>query len=296
MRHRLGYLCPLVFVRLLFPAEANSSSPKQLDGSSNHEIVDQVPFELRDGHLIILKGALPGLDRKVNILIDTGATTTFVNRELARRVGLRTLPNMGIKSAAFGSPVKVERVVVRELQLGRRLITRSCLAADLPWNDIDIVAGLDILRATSLTIDYEGSNLVFGARSRNEASVVLEDAEGLLVVPSTIGGQTVRLAVDTGAHSTVIYQKSAGGWGRQARGEKQVLLAHSGGRVPARQITVPDLRIGNRVISHPTVVILEAGSGKSRLDGFLATVALGSKRIHFDFERKALSLDSSDSE
>jgi predicted aspartyl protease len=252
---------------------------------------DEVPFELREGHLAI-KGSLPGLDRKVNVVIDTGATTTYVQRKLAKRAGMRRLPDMGIKSFAFGAEMKVERVILRDLQLGHRLITRSCLAADLPLKEVDIVIGLDILRGTSLTIDYERSKVVFGGAGINKTPVALESEEALLVVPVTINGQIVRLAVDSGAHLTAIYRKSVASWAQQRfLGEKSVRVAHSGGFVPARQITVPSLQIGGTEIGRPTLVILETENARSKIDGFLAPASLGLNRVHFDFQQGTLSID-----
>jgi len=252
---------------------------------------DEVPFELRDGHLIVVKGSLPGLDRMANLLVDTGATDTVVNRRLARRIGLRVLPDMGIKLAAFGSGMKVERVLVRELGLGRRVITRSCLSADLPWKDIDIVIGIDILRGASLTIDYETSKLVFDGPGGSEPRAAFKSQEGLVVVPVVMNGQTLRLAVDTGAHLIAVYRKSIEAWGQRVHGEKRVEIAHGGGFTEARQITLSSLEIGAAKISRPIVAILETDSPNSKIDGFLGTASLGLKRIHFDFQRQALSIE-----
>jgi len=270
----------------LFGADSDQASDL-----SDSQIVDEATFELRDKHLIVVRGSLPGIDRKVNLLIDTGATATLVNRRLARRAGLPNLPDMGIKLSAFGYGMKVERVLLRELQLGRRVITRSCLAADLPLKDIDIVVGLDILRGTSLTIDYEKSKVVFGGSSASQASVVLENEQDLVIVPVTINGQTVRLAVDTGAHSTVVYRKSAESWGKRIIGEKRVKVAHSGGFVQARQVTLSILKIGGMAIERPTLSILETENRTSKIDGFLAAASLGVTRIHFDFQRQAFSIE-----
>ncbi|RPI21094.1 MAG: hypothetical protein EHM61_25590 [Acidobacteria bacterium] len=252
---------------------------------------DEVPFELRDGHLIVIKGTLAGLDRMANLLVDTGAAATVVNRKLARQVGLRVFPDMGIKLAAFGSGMKVERVLVRELGLGRRVITRSCLSADLPWKDIDIVIGLDILSGASLTIDYERDLLVFGAAGVTEGSTPFESQEGLLVAPVAMNGRTLRLAVDTGAHMIAVYRKSVEDWGKRVIGEKRTKVAHSGGFIEAREITLPSLEIGTAKISRPAVAILQTDNPNSKIDGFLGTASLGLKRIHFDFQRQALSIE-----
>lgn len=260
-------------------------------GLFGQQAEDEVPFELRDGHLIVVKGSLPGLDRMANLLIDTGSTVTLVSRKLTKRLGLRVLPDMGIKLAAFGSAMKVERVIVRELGLGRRVITRSCLSADLPWKDIDIVIGVNILRGTSLTIDYERSRLLFGDLGASEAATAFESREGLVVVPVSLNGRTLHLAVDSGAHLIAIYPRSTEGWGKRVIGEKRVELAHSGGFIEARQITLPSLQIGSIGINRPTVAILETDNPNSKIDGFLGTASLGLKRIQFDFQRQALWIE-----
>jgi len=264
----------------------------QSAGLLGQQAEDEVPFELRDGHLIVVKASVPGLDRMANLLVDTGATDTVVNRKLARQVGLRALPVMGIKLAAFGSGMKVERVLLRELRLGRRLITRSCLSADLPWKDIDVVIGVDILRGGSFTIDYASSRLMFGGAGASEAAATaFESQEGLVVITVVLNGQTLRLAVDTGAHLIAVYGKSVEGWGKRVIGEKQVKVAHGGGFIEARQITLPSLEIGAARISRPAVAILEADNPNSKIDGFMGTASLGLKRIHFDFQRQNLWIE-----
>jgi len=143
-----------IFGRLLALVVALLSVSRPCAASVQVPVLDEVPFKLVDGYLIVVKGSLPGLARTVNVLIDTGATATFVDRRLAIAAGLRDLPPMGVTSTAFGSPLDVERVVIDGLLLGGRIITRSCLAADLPRDDIDIILGLDVLRGTSLRFSY----------------------------------------------------------------------------------------------------------------------------------------------
>jgi predicted aspartyl protease len=239
-----------------------------------------------------VKGTLPGVARTVNVLIDTGATATLINRKLARTAALRNLPPLGVTLTAFGLPLAVERVVIDDLRLGGRIITRSCLAADLGRDDIDIILGLDVLRGTSLTIDYEHSKLRFGASSSKAQSAVLEEEEGLLVVPVTLNGKTMRLAVDTGAHITVIYQESCPVGNRRTQDEKLVTIAHSGGATVARQFTLYDLQVGEAWIGRTSLAVLTIDNNQSTIDGFLGTASLGLKRVHLDFELQALRIES----
>jgi predicted aspartyl protease len=279
----------VAFVTLIRPVSVSAGQLYETSGQFQSQAVDELSFKLLHGHFVVVTGSLPGLDRKVNLVIDTGSTHTFVSRKLARRVGLLNRPYLGVDCAAFGSKQKVQVVVLKGLQLGRRLITRPCLAGDLPWGDIDIVVGVDILRQSSLTIDYEKSKLVFGGASLSEATVALENEQGLPVVPVTIKGLTVRLVVDSGAHLTSVYRESVDSWGKNAIHEKWVRVAHGGGLVPARKMAVPSVEFAGLRISQPRVVILEAENSKFNIDGFLGTASLGLKRIHLDFERRVLS-------
>ncbi len=267
-------------------------SVSRLDaGSVPVAAFDEVPFKLVDGYLIVVNGTLPGVAQTVNVLIDTGATATLINRKLARTAGLRNLPPLGVTLTTFGLPVAVERVVIDGLRLGGRIITRSCLAADVRRDDIDIVLGLDVLRGTSLTIDYEHSKLRFGASSPKEQSAVFKEEEGLLVVPVTLNGKTMRLAVDTGAHITVLYQESCPVGNRRTQDEKLVKIAHSGGSTVARQFTLYDLQVGEAWIGRTSLAVLTVGNKESTIDGFLGTANLGLKRVHLDFELQALRIE-----
>ena len=48
---------------------------------------EEVPFELQQGHLILVKGSI-GNSGDLTFLIDTGATTTLVNRPIAKKMKL----------------------------------------------------------------------------------------------------------------------------------------------------------------------------------------------------------------
>ena len=72
-------------------------SVSRLDAASVPVAVfDEVPFKLVDGHLIVVKETLPGVARTVNVLIDTGATATLINRKLARTAGLAVCPRWAL--------------------------------------------------------------------------------------------------------------------------------------------------------------------------------------------------------
>jgi len=259
-------------------------------GPADDQDRDEIPFEFFQGHLIIVKAFLPGLVRKANLLIDTGATATVVNRELADQLNMDRISDGGVgtRASAFGAAMKVERVVLRQLHLGRRVISRPCLAAELPWKEVDILVGLDILRTASLTIDYQKRKVAFGQGFAAGQPVPFEIVQKLVVAPVKLHGLTLRLVVDTGALSPVVYEKSVEAWGQEVSGQKRVKLVHGGGTMKARQVTLPDGQIGGMELADIGVFILPNQDGNPATDGFLGPASLGLETIHLDFERQAL--------
>jgi len=254
---------------------------------------DELPFDLLLGHMIIVKGFLPGLTRKANLLIDTGSTVTVVNRELVKQLRMDRISDKGgeTKASAFGSEMKVERVVLRQLQLGRRRISRPCLAADLPWKEVDILIGLDILRATSLTIDYAKRKVAFGAGFGAGQPVFFQNEQNLAVVPVTMAGVALRLVIDTGAHLPVVYEMRVEGWGEKVPGQKRAKVVHGGGTMQAMRVTVSEAQIGEKRLTDLGVLVLPNKNSHPALDGFLGTASLGLNRIHLDFAHQALYLE-----
>jgi len=249
---------------------------------------DEVPFEFLQGHLIIVKAFIPGLVRKANLLIDTGASVTVVNRELADQLSLDRISDGGVgtRASAFGAAMKVERVVLRQLHLGRRVISRPCLAGELPWKEVDILVGLDILRTASLTVDYQKRKVAFGQAFAAGQRVPFEIVQKLVVAPVKLHGVTLRLVVDTGALSPVVYQKRVEAWG-EALGQKRVKLVHGGGTMKARLITLPAGEIGKVEFADIAVHILPDEHSNPAIDGFFGPGSLGLERIHLDFESQA---------
>jgi predicted aspartyl protease len=55
---------------------------------------------LLQGHLVVVKAFLPGVIRKANLLIDTGATATVVSRDLANRLDTDRISDKGVAAKA----------------------------------------------------------------------------------------------------------------------------------------------------------------------------------------------------
>ena len=157
---------------------------------------------------------------------------------------------------------------------------------------IDAIVGLDVLARTSFSIDYRKRVLRFSSDGREESAAPLELAWPFLTVRMTIAGQQVRLLVDTGSSDLVLFKSrmpaalSDAPW----RGDKTVQYASGAARLV--RLELRQVRLGTRVWpALPAWSLDRVPDGYPlSIDGVLGVVALGCRRVQFDFERNELRL------
>ena len=102
----------------------------------------------------------------------------------------------------------------------------------------------------------------------------------------------VRLIVDTGLQGIVLYEERLRRSVPGLRTSGSIKTASMGGRVPAKQATLPDVVFGNR--NRELLVVLLPAPPEGMLpgiNGIVGIAALQARRVHFDFYRKALTWD-----
>jgi aspartyl protease family protein len=119
---------PALFDRLLKPAE---SAPEKTPLIAVNRMAPPEPAEVLQGRKVRLvadeRGHFSGdfklNGRKVNAMIDTGATVVAINLSTARRIGVNVLPNdfQHSVNTANGS-VRAAAVTIDTLQIGRIFI------------------------------------------------------------------------------------------------------------------------------------------------------------------------------
>lgn len=254
------------------------------------EGVEEVPFELYQHHLIVAKGSIGPLNG-LSLLIDTGTIPSVVDDRIARKLRLQAEPSVLI---AFGREVQVPSAVVDGIRMGS-LQTGSIPVgvgnlSYLAGIRVDAIVGLDVLARTNFSIDYDARVLSFASDGREALIAPMEIAWPFITVRLTIAGEQVRLLIDTGSRDLVLFKArmpaalSRSPW----KGEKTVQYASG----PARLLRLELRQVGLGVHIWDK---LEAWSLDRSLDGYppeidgvLGVLALGCKRVRFDFERGEL--------
>jgi hypothetical protein len=259
----------------------------------------EIPFRL-DGHLIVVDASI-GLTGRLRFMIDTAATATVVDRKVIKALGLEQLPEES-RIVALGQVTKANRFRIPVLQIGPVFAMLNCHEADLACLGVDGIIGLDLLRdqtrlascetnevikSGSLTIDFKTRKLHFGVRTQLEHTVPLEASNPEIIVVAMIQGHSLRLAVDTGSHTIVLYKESQMGWldpRGMLLGARFYQLGRMGG---GKQVILPNMELGNSRWTNPSGILMDIPNEAK--DGLLSVWQLDLKIVHFDFERNLMS-------
>ena len=251
------------------------------------ETAIEVPFELYQHHLIVTKGSIGPLNG-LSLLIDTGTIPSIVDDRIARKLHVQAEPSTLV---AFGQSVSIQSAMFDGLRIGARQPGQVPAGiSDLSYLKgvrIDAIVGLDVLARTSFSVDYRKRVLRFSADDRVESVAPLELVWPFLTVQMTIGGQQVRLLVDTGSSDLVLFKSripsalSPFPW----RGDKTVQYAFGAARL--QRLDLRQVRLGARVWdSLPAWALDRLPDGyPPSIDGVLGVLALGCQRVQFDFEK-----------
>lgn len=137
------------------------------------EPIAEVPFELYQHHLIVVKGSIGRLNG-LTLLIDTGTIPSIVDARIARKLKLHAEPSTLI---SFGQEVPVKSAVLDGFSIGPLESGRvPAGVGDLSYLQgvrVDAIVGLDVLARTSFSIDYQrqvNEICLRGARRRSCAA------------------------------------------------------------------------------------------------------------------------------
>ncbi len=248
----------------------------------------EIPFKLYRDYAIVVRGSVGQRDR-LNFLIDTGSSSTVVERSLARKLRLTTSPR---SISVFESTVVVEEARLPSLQLGPlQVAPLSVVVQDLSSLQevfsvrIDAIVGIDVLSRSSFTVDYEGRKLMWGLVEPLSDAVSCDPRFPYPTVPLEIGNRTFRVFVDTGAQELALFENRTGAipGTRVVREETRTVM--SGREVAVQRVEFKELTLGTTHWAHREGSLMEG----SPFDGTLGPRWLGAKRIRFDFEHKVIS-------
>jgi len=252
---------------------------------------NELSMKVVGGYLIEVQGSIGG-HRALNFLLDTGATTSAIDRKLAEQLGLATHSS---KMVSFDKTLHVQWCVLPELVYGEeRAVNIKVAVEDLRYlgtdgAEVDGVIGWDLLRRHSFRLDFANKRIVFGAISAASGrSIPFRESSLCLTVPVDLDGHALWMIADTGMLGAMFYepQLEAISYQRLASTSGRTV----GGNVESQIALVPRLRIGAQDLDRRVYVVRSPNS--SLLDGiagYLGITSLNAKQVTFDFERGVLS-------
>ncbi len=263
---------------------------------SAHLAKTSVDFQLYRNYLIVVRGSVGPL-KGVNFLLDTGANTTVLDPRLARKLHLDATPT---SVAVLSGGVKGGIAIAPSLQFGpihrdnvRVLIEDLSFIQDaLPFR-IDAIVGLDVLGQSTFVIDYPSREIRFSPASSMPDSIPLQLEDGLAFVDAVVDHTRVRLLVDTGAPSMIIFEELPNPQSRLNGDDAHPSPRPSPTKIGdferkrERQIS---LSLGAVEFGHESAFVApnhrDAGHD---FDGMMSPVALGITRVEVNLTRKTLA-------
>jgi predicted aspartyl protease len=251
------------------------------------ETIAEVPFELYQRHLVVTKGSIGPLNG-LDLLIDTGTIPSVVDRRIARKLRLQTEPS---RLVAFGQQAAIQSATIDGFKIGS-LQSGPVPAAvgDLSYLEgvgIDAIVGLDVLARRNFSIDYRTHMLSFAPGGQDKSVAPLELAWPFLTARMTVGGQQVRLLVDTGSADLVLFKArmpaalSNPPW----KGDKTVQYAAGAARLLKLELRQAALGPDTWDKLPAWSLDRETAGYPPGIDGVLGVTALGCQRVRFDFEK-----------
>lgn len=287
MTYTKPYSVSFLFFLVLALAVTVSAQAIASDVRAEASSLREIPFELEQGHQIVVEGKLFDRPKALRIAIDTGASNSVIDTRVAKSLGL-PLFSGSQKVRSLGESQEMDRTIVRGLEFGSRKLTFPCFVSKLPWRNVDLILGLDVLQRVNFAIDFEARRIRFEKGCLLKYKTTWQQDESLLIVRVLLEQQEMRLSVDTGAEQTTVFNDCLKGTRVRFRNRRPIEIIHASGRSNAEEVVVHRVDMGSGQWEDIPVWVLSREKA-SHKDGVLSPLALNLKHIHFDFENHVLS-------
>ncbi len=202
----------------------------------------------------------------------------------------------GAKSFNFDRTLNWEKATVPEVQFGPiRAANVAVLVGEVARysefaRKADAIIGMDLLKLSNVTIDFDAGNLVFDSGAPRTYVEGGDPMATCLIVEVQVQDRPVHLIVDTGSPGILLFEERLRKSVPGLRTAGSIKNATMGGRVPAKQAILPDVALGKRTREVPVVLLPSpAPEMLPGIDGIMGVAALQAHRVHFDFSRKTTS-------
>ena len=263
-------------------------TPRLMAGSTT-------PFTLGEQGGVIVPVTIGGAG-PFQMLIDTGATHSAISEGVAARIGARTVATGKVISP---TDTTVRRIVaIEDLSIGPITVDvlLPSVVGDATFDRKGKIQGLigqDVLASLRYTVDFRRRVIEWdNARPQPDGlELPLAFEHGRFLVQVETGGKVLRLVPDSGAGGLVLFTTEGPDTGVVDLGMLELSSASS--TIVARQVLVPELHVGSRVIRDVVGVVVK---GHDRLaaegDGLLPLHLF--ERVTFDGPRRTLIVGGRD--
>lgn len=267
-----------------------------------------IPFELFRGTRIFLEGRING--QPARMMLDSGASSTVINRSFARRIGLgqaQAVPIQGVGGSQQGgiaSGVTVQAGSLTVADATVLMLDLDVIAGHI-GRPIDVVLGMEAFRSGIVDIDFPGRRIDFRPADdftppAGAVAVPVDMADRRHTIPISVnGGPPMRADIDLGNGSALVLARSA--WEGSAIGNLRYAEASAGGvggMVPTRMTTIPTVTVaGHTFQSVPATLNMRAEAlpesganiGIDLLQRFRLIFDYGRHRLHMAADPSSLS-------
>ena len=216
----------------------------------------------------VMTGEIDG--RPVRVLIDTGADSSLLLRDTARRLGLslETVRGARVYGAGGGSDLRLARVDLKLAGVEVRAMPLN--VAGEVGADVDMLLGQDFLSLYDVEFDLAhkvvrliassgcaDGDMAYWAGAYDEAPIVTAPDVRGVVVPVRINGREVRATLDSGSPVSVAPLAVAASTrtSLDAAGPRSATFGGLGGsRAPARIGRPATVQIGAEVVRNPALL------------------------------------------
>lgn len=247
-----------------------------------------VDFELYRDYLIVLHPTV-GTLRGLNFLLDTGATPTVLDTQLAAKLRLNSVTT---QIAVLQGTIQGWSATLPSLQVGpvaKQMLPvvvedLTSIQKVLPVH-LDGILGLDVLGQVTFTIDYEARVIRFGIAADLPVRVPLHMKQGLALLDATLDQQPIQLLLDTAAPSLFLFTS-----GSDSDVPPKEVPASSMGHYDHRSIRLKDLTLGTANFRHPSAFVVASRREPGHdFGGVVSPTGLGITRLTVDLARGELA-------
>jgi predicted aspartyl protease len=264
---------------------------------SNIVVNEVIPAKLYNGYLVVVQGSIGSLEKR-NLVIDTGAYPSIIDRDVAKKLHLPVMKDelrvvdRNINSLATLLPTLQVGPIQAE---GLKVVVEDLTSLSQTFGvRIDALIGFDVLARSSFRIDYGQKKVTFGPVEPLPLTAPLRWTDSMACVDLKVNGESAHLLLDTGAASLLLFAQHLP-WAASYAGDPHG-YSNLGGHFTLRQVKASTLELGGTSLGPGQVFISDTQNmSPYHFDGLLSTGALPVRQIAFDFEHQVFAWEPASS-